>query len=104
MLESCGKTLIFLCCIDTDLPAIHQIWYETLSTKFGFPDVEEWISDGSIVTENQNSVFGKAFEGIHDDDRIENIKLINYGSEMAFISDAVSYTHLYCNNKSFFKI
>lgn len=87
MLESCGKTLIFLCCIDTDLPAIHQIWYETLATKFGFPDVEEWISDGSIVTENQNSVFGKAFEGIHDDDRIENIKLINYGSEMAFISD-----------------
>ncbi|MDP3385793.1 MAG: hypothetical protein Q8S24_01060 [Eubacteriales bacterium] len=85
MLESCGKELIFLSCIDTTILGVEEIWCSNFSESKGYPPVEKWITDSSVPLRNRP--FGSAFESALVDSNMDHASIIRYDTEMDFIDD-----------------
>lgn len=85
MLERCGKTLIFLCCIDDTVPEVQEIWYKVLSQSNKFDSPEKWVRDEPVSLRNQP--FGSAFGKTPDFRKQHHISAIKYESEIDFVRD-----------------
>lgn len=85
MLENCGKTLIFLCCIDETVPGVEEIWDKVLSEHNKFDPRAQWLKDdvGSL----RNQPFGSIFGETPSFDRQYHVSVIRYGSEIDFVRD-----------------
>ena len=84
LLEASGKTLIFLCCIDPTLEKVEDIWEKTFSLLDGIPDGTQWVTDKG--SKGRGYPFGASFDGAVDG-KYENIKVIEYRSELDFVKD-----------------
>lgn len=85
MLEHCGKTLIFLCCIDDAVPEVQEIWYKVLSRDNKFEPQEKWLRDEAVSLKNQP--FGSAFGKNPDFAQQHHISAIKYETEIDFVRD-----------------
>ena len=85
MLEHCGKTLIFLCCIDDTVPEVQEIWYKVLSQNNKFDPPEKWLSDEEVSLKNQP--FGSAFGANPNFAQQHHVSAIKYESEIDFVRD-----------------
>ena len=85
MLEHCGKTLIFLCCIDDTVPEVQEIWTKVLSPSNKFDSAEKWLSDE--FTSLRNQPFGSAFGKTPNFSKQHHISTIKYESEIDFVRD-----------------
>lgn len=85
MLEHCGKTLIFLCCIDDTVPEVQEIWYKVLSQNNKFDPPEKWLRDEEVSLKNQP--FGSAFGANPNFTQQHHVSAIKYESEIDFVRD-----------------
>lgn len=85
MLENCGKTLIFLCCIDETVPEVEEIWYKVLSEHNKFDPPAQWCRDN--VPSLRNQPFGSAFGMTPSFEQQHHVSIIKYRSEIDFVRD-----------------
>lgn len=85
MLEKCGKTLIFLCCVDETVPEVEEIWYKVLSERNRFDPPEQWSRDDPIPMRGQ--AFGSAFGQRPAFAPQRHISVIRYASEIDLVRD-----------------
>jgi hypothetical protein len=85
ILENAGINLIFLCHFDASFPEVNRIWLDNLTMDMGFDAFPEWICDSSFS--NHGQAFAGLFERIPAKNRIQNIKIIEYASDMEFVAD-----------------
>ena len=85
MMERCGIRLIFLCCIDDQIPEVEAIWHSVLSEDNGFAPKANWISD--TTTKLLNQPFGSVFGDSPDLSPQPHISITKYDSEIDFVRD-----------------
>ena len=85
MMERCGIRLIFLCCIDDQIPEVEAIWHSVLSEDNGFAPRANWISD--TTTKLLNQPFGSVFGDSPDLSPQTHISITKYDSEIDFVRD-----------------
>ena len=85
MMEKCGIQLIFLCCIDDQVPEVGKIWDDVLSVQNKFAPKAAWISDAPISMPNQP--FGSVFGNSPTLCRLPHITITKYESEIDFVRD-----------------
>lgn len=81
ILESNGKDLIFLNCVDSNVSKIDEIWYKSYSTI----DKSNWFIDKNA--NHLNTYLQNAFDKNRTVNIKNKIKLIEYESEMDFVKD-----------------
>ncbi len=84
ILESCGKQLIFLGCIDQSQDVVNQIWLENFTETNGFEPTDCWIKGEEEC--NKRS-FECIFKGIEAPEPLKNVTIRKYKNEASFIKD-----------------